>query len=69
MGRKLIWSSFATAALLLAGCSGAGSEDAKDAFLDAPSKPPVSEAKAQQDRGISPEVAQGMAEPGLGGKR
>ena len=49
---------------------GCGNKDRDEkAFLDAPETKPVSEAKSQQERGISPEVARGMAEPGLGGKR
>lgn len=49
---------------------GCGSKDRDEkAFLNSPEIKPVSEAKSQQERGISPEVARGMAEPGLGGKR
>ncbi|MDH4388192.1 MAG: hypothetical protein QE269_05660 [Fimbriimonas sp.] len=69
MGRKLIALCLFTLSVPLLGCSGSGSEETKGAYLDAPIKPGVSEAKAQQDRGISPEVARGMAEPGLAGKR
>lgn len=67
MGRKL--TGLSLIGLLVLGCGGPSNEEAKGAYLDAPSKPPVSESQAQADRGISPEVAQGMAEPGLGGKR
>lgn len=62
--RTVIIASLAVAAF---GCS--GGEEAKDANLNAPTVAPVSESKSQQERGISPEVAKGMAEPGLGGKR
>ena len=68
MGRKL---SLAIVSILLFagfGCSG-GEGAAKDSHLDAPTVAPVPESKSQQERGISPEVARGMAEPGLAGKR
>lgn len=69
MGKKLIGTTFIGFVALILGCSGGNAEQKKDAYLDAPSVPPVTEAKAQQDRGISPEVARGMAELGLAGKR
>ena len=67
MGIKLKLILCAIGVVVLTGCA----KDDKDekAFLDAPASKSAPEAQSQKERGISPEMAKKMAEPGLDGKR